>query len=277
VKTLLLALPLLWVLCPSKARAVGAEDAGFFPKSHELFKPLLADPRELQYALRVVAPVAHKLLGEAALGDYLGLYRWSLGGGVRAQVSVGGGAFGRFKLATAANEMQVADFYGNAPFDVRAGRWSGRFMLYHTSSHLGDDYLAKTGETTSKHAWDHLRWLGSYDACARLRFYAGYTYVIRELPGHRGRNSLQVGFETASLWVAHNHIQAYWANDFQTWERSNWNPMFSSQLGIKMAKDPRADRGISFFLEFLTGRQPHGQFFLEEETRFGVGVKFHLT
>jgi hypothetical protein len=272
-KVLLLLLVLGGILAP----CVSADDTGYFPESHELFQPLLADPRELQYALRLIVPVSHNLLGEAAIGDYLGIYRWSLGGGGRAQVSMGGGVFGRFKLATSANEMQVADFYANLPFDWRIGSFSGRFMMYHTSSHLGDDYLAEHGGTTSKHSWDNLRWLASYDTHPYLRLYAGYNYIFRELPGHLGRNALQGGFEMYAPRGKKGHARAYWANDFQSWERSNWNPMFSSQLGVKITRDSQSRRGTAFFLEFMTGRQPHGQFFLEEETRWGLGIKFDLS
>jgi hypothetical protein len=150
-------------------------------------------------------------------------------------------------------------------------------MIYHTSSHLGDDYIADSGRTPTKHAWDNLRWLASYDTNPHLRLYAGYNYAFRVLPGHQGRNSLQGGFETYSDFWAKGHAQTYWANDFQTFERADWNPMFSSQLGIKFVKAPTESRGMALFMEFMTGRQPHGQFFMEEETRWNLGIKFDLS
>jgi hypothetical protein len=274
-KTLFL---LAWALLQAVVPRAQADDSGFFPPAHDVFKPLLADPRELQYAVRTVNRVSHKLLGEAAIGDYWGIYRvGSPNDGFSFQVSGGGGFFGRFKLAAAANDMQVADFYANLPFDFRSGPWSGRFMLYHTSSHLGDDYLQKTGATSTKHTWDNLRWIGSYEPTTHLRLYGGYTYAFRELPGHLGRSAFQGGVETVSGWWAGGHVQGYWANDFQAWQRTDWNPMLTSQLGIKLAKDPKTKRAISLFMEFMAGRQPHGQFFRQKETRWNFGVKFHLT
>ena len=163
---------LIFLACP-----VGAE---FLPPAHELFLPLRADPRELQYALREAAPVSHGPLGEAAVGDYLGLYRWDLGSGKAFQVSVGGGAFGRFDLSSKTDDLESVDYYGNLPFDFRDGPWSMRFMPYHTSSHLGDDYLKRTGIVTEKHAWDNLKWLVSYEPLASAL--ADHGPQVRELP-----------------------------------------------------------------------------------------------
>ncbi len=141
---------LLFVVAPASAVTIRASDSGFLPPAHELFEPLQADPRELQYALRAVVPVSDHSLGEAAMGDYLGVYRWTLPGKVSYfQISIGGGVFGRFDLAEESNSLLVSDFYGNLPFDLRRDKWSFRFMAFHNSSHLRDDYLAARGGTTA--------------------------------------------------------------------------------------------------------------------------------
>lgn len=254
------------------------QDVGFLPGAHDLFPSLMADPRELQFAARAVLPVDHKLLGEAAMGDYLGLYRWALPfPGQYLQVSVGGGAFGLFDLASTTNDMQVVDFYANLPVDWRKGKWSVRFMPYHTSSHLGDDYLKATDQTTVKHSWDNLLGLVAYEPWNRLRLYGGYTYVMRTLPEGLQRNALQAGFEWHSAWWAHGRLRGYWANDFQSWQRTQWNPQYNSQWGIKLNRSAGDPRGISVFVEFGTGHQPQGQFYLNKETHWVLGLKFGLT
>ena len=251
-------------------------EAGFLPLAHEVFKPLLADPRELQYALRDVVPVGHRNLGEAAIGDYLGIYRWALPGDAYLQLSIGGGVFGRFDLYGTSNALQVVDFYGNLPFDLRLQRWSFRFMPFHTSSHLGDDYIKATGIVPQKHGWDNLRWLISYDALSWLRFYGGYNYVVRTLPG-ADRHAAQGGVEMYFPWWGNEHARFYWANDMQTWERVHWNPMFTSQAGVKFVRNSHEHRGISLFTEYMSGRQPQGQFYLNRESRWNFGIKFDLT
>ncbi len=253
-----------------------AERTGWLPRSDEVFRPLLADPRELHYALRLVVPVSHQLHGEAAIGDYLGIYRWARGKDQEFQLSVGGGAFGRFNLAQVANDMQVVDFYANAPFDFRFGDWSARFMMYHTSSHLGDDFVKTSGQIPAKHAWDNLRWLFAYDANAFVRLYGGYNYAFRELPGGHGRNAFQGGVELFSRRWWRGHAQTFWASDFQSWQRHNWSPAFNTQLGIKFVKDSETGRAISLFTEYSAGGRPHGQFFREKESHWTLGIRFDL-
>ncbi len=263
--------------CGAISSANDPADDGWFPPSHMLFKPLLADPRELQYALRLVMPVGYRNKGEVAIGDYFGIYRVKLPGEDNYfQVSGGGGVFARFDLSSYTNELQVADYYANLPFDWRFSKWSFRFMAYHTSSHLGDDYLDQTNGNTTKHTWDNLRWLASYDWSPRLRTYAGYNYVFRTLPKD-GRNALQAGTELYSDWWDKGHCQAFWASDFQSWERVEWNPIFTSQAGVTFAKTPHDPRGIALFVEYMAGHRPHGQFYENTEYRWNLGVRFHLS
>jgi hypothetical protein len=252
-----------------------AKAGEIFPHGAALFAPLRADPRELQYAVRLVEPVSHTMMGEAAIGDYFSLYR-AEAGAARIQASVGGGVFGRFDLSSATNDMQSVDFYANVPLDWRFGRWSGRFMLYHSSSHLGDDFLKTSGRVTSKHAWDNLRWLLSFEPRSRLRTYAGLTYAFRTLPEDIGRTAVQGGFEWRTAPLARQHLEIYWANDFQAWERNEWNPMFNSQAGLRFFRTPEDSKTFDVFLEFGAGRRPQGQFFLEKETRWSLGLRCHV-
>lgn len=250
--------------------------AEFLPTAHELFQPLTADPRELQYAIRWVVPVAHKLLGEASVGDSIGLYRWNGSGDRACQLSLGGGAFGRFDLSERTNRMVVSDYVGILPIDFRDGPWSARVMLYHSSSHLGDDVVT-TEHVTEKHSWDNFKWVLSYAGLSHLRLYGGYTYVFRTLPRGLKRNALQGGFEARSGWHARQHLQFYWANDFQSWERVQWNPTINSQAGVTLANHPGDNRAVSVFVEYTTGHQTYGQFFLQRESRWNFGIHFRMT
>jgi hypothetical protein len=254
-----------------------ASNLGWFPPSAQVFEPLSADPRELQYAVRAVTPVGHSSLGEAAIGDYLGVYRFAIGADMVAQVSGGGGVFSRFELAAKGNDMQSADFFANVPFDIRSGSWSGRFMIFHTSSHLGDDYLTANGIRTEKRAWDSLRWLGSYDGPCNTRLYGGYTYAFRTLPHHLGRSAAQSGVEWKSSRTAEGPLQWFLATDMQWWQRSAWKPMMTSQAGLRLGRGSGETRGLTFFVEYTTGRRPEGQFFDQQESRWTLGTRFHLS
>src|SRR5438309_7347020 len=74
---------------------------GLFAPAKEVFRPLLADPREIQMALRLVAPAGGENQGEADLGEYFGLYRWALPWqNAYLQWSIAGGVFARFDLVS---------------------------------------------------------------------------------------------------------------------------------------------------------------------------------
>ena len=98
------------------AGSVFADDfsahTGLFAPAKEVFRPLLADPREIQMALRFVAPAGGENQGEADLGEYFGLYRWALPWqNAYLQWSIAGGVFARFDLVSVQKDFQVIDFF----------------------------------------------------------------------------------------------------------------------------------------------------------------------
>ena len=241
-----------------------------------LFTPLKADPRELHFGLRWALPQDHKSVAEVAIGGYYGIYRWTLPGGAgHAQVNIGGGIFPRF-IFPDGKDLQAIDFYGSLPFDFRLGKWSGRFMFYHVSSHLGDDYLNSSGRPAERNSWNSLRSLISYDVVSRLRIYAGYTYHLQVQPAAQNHAAFQGGCEMNLAAFNGGRGQVYAAADVQSWDRREWRPSLTSQIGVKMGRGTAQGRGISYFAEFSGGPKYYGQFFLEDETRVGVGAKFDI-
>ena len=271
------------LLCVLTALAVSvrAEDqpqfqSGMAPRTDELFAPLLGDPRELHFALRMAYPQKEVTAAEVAVGHYYGIYRWALPNGIGAmQLDIGGGIFARFNFSYN-KDLQVVDFYGNVPLDVRIGKWSSRFMFYHCSSHLGDDYIRETGQFGNNVSWNSLRLLLSYDFIPALRLYSGYTYNLAVTPPDQKTRAYQSGVEITPRIFNNPNSRAYWANDVQWWERTTYIPQFNSQIGIKMGVNPIFGRGITYFLEYTTGPEYYGQFFQIKETRITLGARFDI-
>src|SRR5258708_22692549 len=96
--------------------------AGLFANAKEVFRPLIADPQEIQLALRWTVPVGGKGWGDADIGEYLGLYRWVLPWqNSYVQWSVAGGIFTRFELVAGNKANQFNDFAAQRAIDVSVG------------------------------------------------------------------------------------------------------------------------------------------------------------
>jgi hypothetical protein len=247
-----------------------------FPAAHELFPPLQADPSELQFGFQFGFPVSHDGIAQIDAGDYLGIYRWALGNVGALQLNVGGAVNSRFD-ATPSHNLQVVDYYGNVPLDLRIGSFSARSMFYHDSSHLGDDYLRENHMEDANSSWNALREILSLQACKALRLYGGYTWAVDTKPAWSGRQAVQGGAEIYFNTAEHGFWHPYWANDLQAWQRSNWDATWVSQLGFKTGDSFSKGRGISYFIQYKAGPRSEGQFYPNKETIWGAGLKFVLS
>ena len=104
-----------------------------------------------------------------------------------------------------------------------------------------------------------------------LRIYGGYQQAIHTKPNWQGRRSAQAGFEMYFNTSEHAFWHPYWANDMQSWQRSDSVPTFTSQLGFKTGDKFSRGRGISYFVEFEGGPRYEGQFYNTKETYCGWG------
>ncbi|MBI4057332.1 MAG: DUF1207 domain-containing protein [Elusimicrobia bacterium] len=249
--------------------------SAWFPSAQELFEPLRADLTEPQYALRYSIPVGKQGLGEVNIGDTFGVYRADLGEGWRLQFNAGGGVATRFDLSQKTNDLQIADFTGNVPLDLKYGQqWGFRVMYWHTSSHLGDDYIKRTSPPLAKNVTDEFRWYLNFTPTTHWRFYAGTGYAFKLLPFAAG-NRFQTGAEWTSPVMAKNSVQYFVWSDLQSLERTDWNASLNTRAGVKLG-DPHGKGSLSLFLEFFSGHIPYLGFSHQKETHWGVGFVFDL-
>lgn len=248
-----------------------------FPHTGEVFKRLLADPREAQSTLRYYRCDGLNL-ADVALGRSWGLARWerpvSESHWVR-QLNVEGMAYSRFKLAGGVNEFETIDFFANVPFTFRKDEFSGRAMLFHESSHLGDDYIRRTGSTGFRYSVEGFRLTLSYEPHVYLRLYTGGTALIHTVP--RGQaGAVQAGFEVRSPdlgWTPGHECWAYLAQDLQWHGRSWWNMKSKTNFGLRIGV-PRIVRAMRVHAGYFAGRSEFGQFYQATEHHWDLGVSF---
>lgn len=251
-----------------------AAETAWFPSSKELFRPLLADPKEPGYTLRLTSPNGSHSVTEIGIGDALGIYRSRLGGW-DWQWGIGGGVVGRFNTSVASNWFEVADFTFAVPFDFRRGVHSLRLAYWHVSSHLGDDYIRlHPAASISKHFTDDTLLLYSYTPSPSLRFYAGGARAFKILPS-LAKFRAQAGFEAygPALWTRGG--QPVFGVDLQALERGDWKASGNVVLGLRLPGSNRLG-AVSFLLGYYHGPLYYQYRFREVETHWTFGLHLEM-
>lgn len=269
---------LLLASAPAPAQTGGAGagsawDQEVFPEADQVFARLLADPRRVQTSARYYR-LNGRNIGDVALGNTWGLLRWTKGD-VAVQWNVEGMAYSRFKVAGGVNEFETVDFFLNLPLDVRRGPFSGQLVLFHESSHLGDDYIRRTGDVGFRYSVEGVRALASAELARLLRLYAGPTFLIHTVPGQPS-GSLQWGLELRSAelkrWMRHP-FYLYLAQDFHAKSQVKWNVNSNTEVGVRLAFD-QVIRSMRVFTGYFEGHSPFGQFYREREHYWNLGISF---
>lgn len=248
-----------------------------FAQSNDVFSPLLADPREIQLGVQYYRQYGNDV-GDVALGHSWGMSRWySRDRRWAFQWDIEGMAYSRFLISGSVNKFETVDFIGRVPIEVRHDWASGKFMLFHQSSHLGDDYIRDTGNKGFRYSIDGLRGELSADLTDWARVYGGGTYLLHSVPSPK-HGALQSGFELMSHdmhYLRQYTVKYYAAQDFQWWENVGWNANSNSVIGVRLGQ-PLGHKAMRLELGYFAGHSPYGQFFANKEHYADLKISFDL-
>lgn len=167
-----------------------------FPRD-DVFRPLVADPKEPQMSVSVVEVDAARddfTAGLAAIGATFGLMRWpgrSASEGWQLNWFVG--AFSQFNLDSSSDDLINTDYLVGLPLTYRRGRFSTRLRLFHQSSHLGDEFiLGGTAPERINLSVEVLDATLAYD-WGGWRGYGGGSYLIGRDPDDLKQQGLHAG------------------------------------------------------------------------------------
>jgi len=251
-----------------------AQDTSAFPETDRIFHRLLADPRQAQTSARYYRQAGDDM-ADIALGNSWGMIRWTgLGlGGWQLQWNVEGMAYTRFKLGGGINEFQTIDFFGNLPLEARRGIFSGKLVLFHASSHLGDDYIRRTGDLGTRYSIEGLRLLASVEPHPFVRVYGGGGDILHSVPAGKG-GMLQVGielrtpdFNASTRYPKH----LYFAEDVRWLDRVGWSATINTEIGIRIAYSG-VIRSLRVHLGDSHGHSDFGQFYSRTENYVNLGI-----
>ena len=148
--------------------------------------------------------------------------------------------------------------------------WKYKTGMLHTSSHLGDEYIERTG--TARTGYTRHEWMFGVSRLLtnewRLYGESGYGFDL-------GNTDLmepwrfQGGIEFVSEKKVLKGLANWYATiDIQSWEESDWDFDVSSQIGMEIFS---AGRRARLGIEYYEGRVPIGEFFQYYENYISLG------
>ena len=240
---------------------------------HELFAPLVADPRQPRFSMsyqRYHTPRDVFSAASVAFGEYFGVASEVYHDAGVSQIGIQAAVFALFNLDAPSSDLVNADYWIGIPLSYRKGPRSYLLRFYHQSSHLGDEFLlGNPGVNRVNLSYESAEFLGSYE-WERLRLYAGGSYIIHSEPD-------------LSPWQAHGGGEYLFphaigtfdfvaAVDVRASEELDWKRSSSFQAGFELHSSQQ--RRARLMMEYFSGYSPNGQFYLDRLRYVGMGLYF---
>ncbi len=240
----------------------------------DLFRPLLADPKQAQFFVgvnRFSSSGARYTMASVGFGETFGLSR--LNGhqeGNGLQFGIEGGIFARFNLSSASNDLVNADYTIGIPVTWRYGGNSIRSRLYHQSSHLGDELLLGGNPPERVNlSYESVEliysreWLG-------WRLYAGGEYLIHKEPADLEPLSAHWGLEYRGAGVLLWKGRPIGGVDMKCLEEHDWAVDVSIKAGLEFGHPDPGNRRLRLMGVWYKGFDPRGQFYSNEVEIYGL-------
>lgn len=250
----------------------------WFPE-RSLFTPLLADPRWPRFSLSYQYYIDDNELDSVAapnFGELFPLLHYSPSYGGSWEVGIQAGVFAIFDLTSDSFDLINADYRVGIPITYALGNFAAMLRFYHQSSHVGDEYLLRTGSGRVNVSYEGISLLGSYDLPLGFRIYGGGGYLVHVDPGSLDRGSLQFGAEYAGDDLGWEFAIPVAGIDVQLEEESNWRPNVSPRAGLQFGEPFGLGRNLQVLIEYFDGRSPNGQFYGHTIRYIGFGVHLHF-
>ena len=258
------------------SRFLGITGEGEAFPTGDLFRPLIADPKQPQFFVsinRFSSSGVRYTMASVGFGETFGMYRFfgsREGNGL--QLSVDGALFAQFNLDAPSYDLINADYTLGIPVTYRHGDNSLRFRIYHQSSHLGDEFLQSVNPPERVNL--------SYEAIELIysrewggwRVYGGGEYLIHKEPGDLKPMSAHWGIEYRGskplVWKG----RPVGGVDMKSFEEHNWAIDTSVKAGLEFGHPNPGQRRLRLMAEWYKGFDQHGQFYNNKVDYYGLGV-----
>ena len=180
------------------------------------------------------------------------------------------------------DDLVATDYRYGLPISWRWGVWHGKFAYEHTSAHIGDEFIRANNPVISGYTRDEVTvGVGRYFLdMVRLYGQIGYGFN-RSLPqplppappvedGEPWR--FDAGVEWATLRPTGWGGAPFFAFHLQARGDQDYEANVTAQLGWMWRNPHQRLANLRVFLEYYSGYSPYGQFYLDRERFYGVGL-----
>ena len=242
----------------------------------DVFRPLLADPKQPQFFVsinRLKSSGVRYTVASVGFGETFGMYRFfGSREGDGLQLSVEGAIFARFNLEAPSHDLINADYTIGIPATYRYGDNSLRFRIYHQSSHLGDEFLQSVNPPERINL--------SYEAVELIysrewrgwRVYGGGEYLVHKEPADLKPMSAHWGIEYRGSKPLVWNGRPIGGVDMKCFEEHNWSIDTSVKAGLEFGQPNPGQRRLRLMAEWYKGYDPRGQFYNNKVDYYGMGV-----
>ncbi|MFP4353950.1 MAG: DUF1207 domain-containing protein [Phycisphaerae bacterium] len=270
----------------SEPLAVGGPDTDadgpwwkLFPNKTRLMDPLLADQREASMRFGYLVDHGSSENGDdtyfdVQLGADLVIFYKQFD--ADNEMTLSGRALVSSRLQVGENTPLLnVDYIGGAALGYRHKADTFELLLYHQSSHLGDETLDFGRRARIDYSREAVRLLWSRQILENLRVYAGPTFNFASASPDELDNTfiLQAGAEYR--WDIQGWPM-YAAVDLQAKEENDWRVNVNTQVGLELGDKWRFFHRPRVFVEYFNGNSNMGQYWDEHESLFMLGFGFDL-
>lgn len=262
--------------------ASAGDESRYFPVEH-LYPTYIADPYEPSFKSQLRTykesniPQTGSLRLDLMVGAPLILYENIDPDNPRRgwQVIFLGGLRGEFDGDNKMDNVAWEGIYGLQGVFSYHKDIAWHFGTKHYSSHVGDEYIERTGRTRIKYTREELRAGLSWIFQDHYTLYSdiAYAFSLRNagLQDH-GRVQIGLQYEKPAVFMD-GRVGWYSALDISAYEEDDWGSNIAFQAGFDL---PIHNRRWRLGIEYYDGRSQYGEFFQNKEKYAGIGIWMNL-
>ncbi len=259
----------------SQPTGTGRDAILYFPVG-DIYPAYAADPFRAAFSLdmahvsRVEIPASSSSRINLRAGGVLGVLRYEHDPIRQWQVSLIGGFSAQFDSGHSLDNIGWDGHYGIVVTEA-AGSLALKLALQHDSSHVGDEYIERTGRQRIGYTRQDVAVGASWLADEHWRIYSetGWAFSMgNEFLQKPWRGQLGCEYESRPLFGS-GLLRWYTAIDSQSMQERDWRIDVAVQTGLVSHS---AGRTWRLGLQWYNGRPPMGEFFQFTERSLSLGI-----